>query len=61
MIHYSSILMNILSFNFDKEFCPQHNLTTIFEGCFENVKELKQEKTIDKGGVCYREDVSLCL
>lgn len=62
MIHYSSILMNLLSFNFYKEFCPQCNLSTIFEGCFDNVKELKQEKTIDKKGrVHYREDVSLCL
>lgn len=50
MIHYSSILMNLLSFNFDRV-CPQHNLSTIFEGRFENIKELKQEKTTDEGRV----------
>lgn len=61
MIHYSSVLVNFLSFNFDKEFCPQRNLCTIFGGCFENIKGPKQKKTTDKGRVCYRKDVSLCL
>lgn len=53
--------MNLLSFNFDKDFCPQHKLSSVFEGGFENIKELKLEIAIDKGRVNYREDIMACV
>lgn len=49
--------MNLLPFNFYKDFCPIHKLNTIFEGGFKNIMKLKLEIAIDKGRVHYREDM----